>query len=777
MNFNNISKGSQIVLPELSNVLGIKNNDFKVLNIFTGGMGICLQLQNVQDQSTYGLKRIRPDLIGELSIFERFIDELEIWHTLSECDGVVELIAIIKIDEIPVLVSPWLSKGDLSKMYLNMGVEQKVEGIIRIAKTLDWAHQTHGIIHRDLKPGNILLDNEFKFYVSDWGIARPTTNLIKKSVQESKTDIFERPDRTAKGSGIGTILYASPEQLGDASSVDFRSDIYSLGCILYQIISGSLPFSHIEKIKMMVSKDFDQQPAEISRFLPIKDKSLCKLIYRCLEVDPNQRYQNYSDLINDLEDFSTRNSYSLDKSTIARRQKHYQLGKGFVNLKKEIQKAPIKRGEFAVLDFDQLKPYIFEATQLMNLGRFAEAEKILSGFYISGMIENTTVWHLGHSFALDYAYCLQNIEDQRKKAFDIYNKLEQASEKPVEFYVNYSIALLQNQNSKKAESICKEGLIKFPDDLDLLGNYTIALRDNNHLEEAYKNSIKRLNLRRDIHSISEANNVLASLRDAFRDNDLPKSIDFANRQYNLIREGLTLNPNSGDFHLAKIKLLLFLFSYDKSIEAYQSMSENKLIHSLYNIHAIASIIEAMTNSNYYDTAYELIQKFEPTFNDPEIKKRMIACRMKILAEHHMIGLENKRGERLIDQNVVDYYLTRENNNFRDPIMAARILEWLGDIEEANNMFQDYFNDGYQDWISSWEYTKMLIRTRQFDFALERGKKLIEDYSWRAESYDVYSYCAESIGEIKLSEEMKEKSDSVYAKEMELFESLRRKIDI
>lgn len=130
----------------------------------------------------------------------------------------------------------------MSTLITDMNPRTFYTSMDRIITALKWVYDNYKVIHRDLKPGNILIDKDNKAYVADWGLAK----LISASEQGKKNDSRElagiTPYLTQQGTFVGTVLYASPEQLLGLPNIDFRSDIYSLGCIMYQWETGKPPF-------------------------------------------------------------------------------------------------------------------------------------------------------------------------------------------------------------------------------------------------------------------------------------------------------------------------------------------------------------------------------------------------------------------------------------------------------------------------------------------------------------------------------------------------------
>lgn len=194
------------------------------------------------------------------------------------------------------LVMRYMTNGTLTDRIVMgpMAGERAISIIRRIADALDHAHK-NGVIHRDLKPGNILFDQYERAYLSDFGI-------VKLAAEGTDTDLT--------GSGvIGTPAYMSPEQIHGDVVIDGRSDIYTLGVILFEMLTGRKPYRAETPVKQMMAHVMDPIP-DISQFLPDFPSDCVTVIQKALAKEPNDRYQTAQDLTADLSATLTGNRYS-----------------------------------------------------------------------------------------------------------------------------------------------------------------------------------------------------------------------------------------------------------------------------------------------------------------------------------------------------------------------------------------------------------------------------------------------------------------------------------
>ncbi len=182
-------------------------------------------------------------------------------------------------------------------------LSQLVDVIIQVGHALEYAH-THGVIHRDIKPDNILVGPFGEVLLMDWGLAKVwhtdgrATQLDDSNIMQK----FEDLSITRRGKIQGTICYMSPEQLEKDPNIDARTDIYSLGAVLYEVLCGRTPVDgeQMEQLIRDIKEKDPQPPSELAKFhIPALLQDACM---RCLKKDPGQRIQKASELIRLLQE-------------------------------------------------------------------------------------------------------------------------------------------------------------------------------------------------------------------------------------------------------------------------------------------------------------------------------------------------------------------------------------------------------------------------------------------------------------------------------------------
>src|SRR2546421_4149110 len=205
-----------------------------------GGMGAVYLAQQSRPRRAVAVKVLMPGLLVETRTRAEFLARFR-----READAIAALdhVNIIPIyeygeqDELAYLVMPYVSGGSLREVVAKRGklpLSEATNIVEQVAAALDYAHQ-HGIIHRDLQPGNIVFHADGRLLLTDFGIAKVLNEPASPNVTAMQT-------LTSTGMLIGTPEYLSPEQATGAP-IDNRSDIYSLGIVLFQLLSGRVPFS------------------------------------------------------------------------------------------------------------------------------------------------------------------------------------------------------------------------------------------------------------------------------------------------------------------------------------------------------------------------------------------------------------------------------------------------------------------------------------------------------------------------------------------------------
>ena len=251
-----------------------------------GGMGDLYLATHEELGGKWAVKVLGRDLIEDPEVVERFVTEARIGAELQH-PNIVKVFHIGRAGRFRYLVMNYVEGEDLAARMERsspMPESEIVSVAAQICRALECAHD-HKVIHRDLKPSNVRIDNYGTVLVLDFGIARARDIALKT--------------RTAAGERLGTPLYMSPEQVRGATA-DARSDLYSLGILMFEMATGSNPFDG-ESPHAVYSKQLSEVPPPVSQLNSAFSEKFSKLVERLLEKDPEKRVQSASQVLAEFD--------------------------------------------------------------------------------------------------------------------------------------------------------------------------------------------------------------------------------------------------------------------------------------------------------------------------------------------------------------------------------------------------------------------------------------------------------------------------------------------
>jgi TolB-like protein/Tfp pilus assembly protein PilF len=330
--------------------------DYELLEeIGRGGQGVVFRARQKSLNRTVALKVISLGQWASKAHLKRFRREAEAAASLDH-PSIVPIYEVGERDGSCYFSMKFVEGGQLDEVVMRtpMSIRQAAELIAKVARTVHYAHE-HGILHRDIKPGNILLDAKGEPHLTDFGLAR---------LVESESSVTQTLDV------LGTPSYMAPEQaVGNNAAVSNTTDVYGLGAVLYQLLTGHPPFAGgttYETIKLLE----DTEPRSPRLWNPKIDRDLSTICLKCLEKDPKRRYSSALALAEDLERWQRHEPISARHIGIVARGKKWvrrnpsralltaslialAAAAGWIVWKSELIRQPLATG-IAVLPFENL---------------------------------------------------------------------------------------------------------------------------------------------------------------------------------------------------------------------------------------------------------------------------------------------------------------------------------------------------------------------------------------------------------------------------------------
>lgn len=271
-----LSKGCRLDKYEIQGKLG------------GGGMGIVFKAIDTKLKRTVALKLLPPELMQDPEYYQRFIQEAQTTSML-EHQNVCTILEINETTDGQCYIAMPFYNGETLKKKIESGplsIDQSLNIVIQIVQGLSKAHRI-GIVHRDIKPANIMIMGDGLVKILDFGLAKLT----------------EQTRLTKSPTILGTVAYMSPEQ-ASGRDVDYRSDIWSLGSVLYEMLTNHLPFSG-ENEQAVIYGILKKPPIPPSDFKKEIPSALEKITLKCLHKVTTQRYQSVDELLSELNSFKS----------------------------------------------------------------------------------------------------------------------------------------------------------------------------------------------------------------------------------------------------------------------------------------------------------------------------------------------------------------------------------------------------------------------------------------------------------------------------------------
>ena len=276
--------------------IGSSISHFEILEkLGEGGMGVVWKARDTHLDRLVALKVLQASKVADPDRKRRFVQEAKSASALNH-PNIITIHDISHADGADFIVMEYVRGKPLDQLIPRNGlrIADALKYAIRIADALAKAHAA-GIVHRDLKPANVMVNEEGVLKVLDFGLAKLTDAAGTSGDEATQTMC-----KTGEGTIVGTVYYMSPEQ-AEGKTVDARSDIFSFGAVLYEMVTGRRAFQGDSKMSILAAI-LDKEPQAVSAISDDVPRDLEKIINRCLKKDARRRFQHMDDLKVALEE-------------------------------------------------------------------------------------------------------------------------------------------------------------------------------------------------------------------------------------------------------------------------------------------------------------------------------------------------------------------------------------------------------------------------------------------------------------------------------------------
>lgn len=273
-----------------------------------GGMGEVYRAEDMELERCVAIKILSSSVVNDRERLQRFVQEAKAASALNH-PNILTIHEISEFDHVRFIVMEYIDGETLRKhMDKNrMNLQEILDVSIQVASALSAAHEA-GIVHRDIKPQNIMVRHDQHVKVVDFGLAK----LMEPQALVIDTEAPTRSyiDNNGKGGVMGTPYYMSPEQ-ACGRKIDARTDLWSLGVIIYEMVAGHIPFDG-DSPNSVIARVLEREPVSLSKCVPGVPADLEWIVAKALSKNCDQRYQTAKDLLVDLKRLRTRLEISAE---------------------------------------------------------------------------------------------------------------------------------------------------------------------------------------------------------------------------------------------------------------------------------------------------------------------------------------------------------------------------------------------------------------------------------------------------------------------------------
>lgn len=753
--------GQNIIIHSFAEALQQKDPFFLVVDVMQGGMGGCIRLK-AENCDEYALKIILPEKFESEDSLQRYLGELKKWCTFSMCDGILEAYEITKYNEIPCVISPWMKQGDLRSL---MRIKERTvffNSMHRIVGSLKWVYDKYKTIHRDLKPNNILVDSNYLPYIADWGLCK-TLNESTDGIGISST-VANADYKTEDGFAFGTWGFASPEQMSGDANIDFRTDIFALGVIMYIWETGDHPFQGVS-VQETINNVYNGRYKKLGGLFHRSNFGADKIITKCLENNSNDRYSSYDELLRDIE-LCAKGVPAFLKYEPKLRSYNDLINPITIGIRIRNNEIPGLFGKSGsiVTDQEYILDQIYIATNLAKIGECKKALELLSKITPpEDLLHKYPDLPVHRDFVINYASILSQ-NGQYDVAISWLLKIGHSVNLPAAFYVNLSLCYMNKGDMGKCLDTCNEGLLKYPNDVGILGNATLSATSLEKFSEALQCANKRIKLEQGLQTYYEYAFLCYKWGESLKELDFPQAIKLYKSSLLYYRKALEYNPKH---YSSNINLGIVLFKLRRYTDSMEVLSQIDYCEA--SLFWMSKNMEWVSN---FDECIKFCNKYLEKHPNFIMLQRVLS---ECIVDAYVLNKLHD-GKRIIENTSWEFFNSMVNDKEHrvesDLRYYGRLLHWDGQVDTAIKFFKWAQLVFPKEWTYNYYLSYFLLMKKQYTEALEQAIIANKKAPWREKGYLLLSECYKVLGNTINSNKCIAKHNEIKKQKEDLYNSCK-----
>ena len=277
--------------------------NFRILDIIKGGMGIIYIVESLGNRDKFAMKTLQNHFILNNILYEMFVKEAELWVNLEKHPNIVQAIMVSQINAKPFIFLEYVDGESLEEVIKKgrLPIKQAILYMIQICRAMAYAFNKLSIIHRDLKPSNCMLSSNGELKITDFGLAKVLSAVT--SVMKTDPGYLHMPEEVKKSHATafqGTLPYMAPELFLATHHAGLQTDIYSVGVILYEMLTGRKPVFG-DNMADFMTQHTKNTITDVRQERSDTPPLLAEIAMKCLNSDPSKRFDGFDVIVSTLE--------------------------------------------------------------------------------------------------------------------------------------------------------------------------------------------------------------------------------------------------------------------------------------------------------------------------------------------------------------------------------------------------------------------------------------------------------------------------------------------